>query len=318
MVAKIYRLESDLQNMEQMAEWLRNRKLNQKFLYTDSGAEKFYGKWAFLKNKETQSILTKNKLDFWIDIFSKAKNIPLISLWSWSWETEKKIIEESKQNIDAFLVDSSEEMLNIADKHYKDSKINYTLIKSDIWNIHFPREIKSMTKKYSKRVYTFLGNTFWNIEHTNIIEILYNLLKKWDQVWIDIIMMSDDWLKENVRLFQQIENHTNSHALSFCTSKLKDLWIYKDWEKLNIKMKHDTYTKSLKFIIWYELKENQTINLRWKITLLKGEILDLIFVNIYSEEWITKFFWDHGFKMIKSSIKHSKDQIAGQFLFEKK
>jgi uncharacterized SAM-dependent methyltransferase len=42
----------------------------------------------------------------------------------------------------------------------------------------FRRELTQMTMGYDNRIFAFLSNTFGNINPTNIVDILYNLLNK--------------------------------------------------------------------------------------------------------------------------------------------
>ena len=188
----IYRLNSDLEDLENFWKSLRLRKMEQKFLYMWDGASNYYNDGnVFEVDAWVSDQIKEHTKNFWVDIF---KWIPLnkqtlISLWSWAWNMEKLILNELWEGLDFFAVDSSDEMLWLLEENYKNVPNTKVLMRADITSCEFLREIKDKTKKYSKKVFTFLWNTVGNIENTSIVDTIYWLLDTWDQMWLDVRLL---------------------------------------------------------------------------------------------------------------------------------
>jgi len=70
-------------------------------------------------------------------------------------------------------------MLEYAIENLKNVKnVNKTFICADFSANNFRSEMVQLTSSCNKRIFAFFSNTFGNINHTNIIDILYNLLNK--------------------------------------------------------------------------------------------------------------------------------------------
>ncbi len=312
----IYRLDSDLENLESFSKSLRSRKIDQKQLYTWEWAEAYYDGNVFSVDEWVIGEINESKVAFWKDILDNFsdEDLVVVSLWCWAWLTEKEVINVSWNDKVTFIwVDSSDEMLILADKAFSEEDIDFKLMRADIWSSKFTREISNMTGEYSKRVFTFLWNTVGSIENSNIVDILYNILSSWDQLWLDVRLRGDGGFKDDMRLFNAYNEAYNNDWKDFLMNKLEKFWIVDPDAEIKVKMIKEDITNSLKFTFSYLFKENRSVDLRWNITFLEWEVLEILSLHAFSWEWLIKFYEQHWFKCINSKKTH----LRWQFLFEK-
>ena len=117
----IYRLNSDLENLEWFWKSLRTRKLEQKYLYIWDWALSYYNDWnVFSIDEWVINDIENHKINFWVDIFKNLdiSKSSLISLWCWNWNSEKKVLKILWKELDFFWVDSSEDMLKLLEENF--------------------------------------------------------------------------------------------------------------------------------------------------------------------------------------------------------
>jgi len=315
----IYRLNSDLEYLEGFGKSLRKRKVEQKYLYTGDWAKNYYNDWnVFDIDKWVEKDIENDKLNFWINIFDNLdlEKTVFISLWSWNWYQEKRVLEKIDSKLDFIWVDTSEEMLLLLDENFKKLDNNKILMKADISSYKFFREIKELTfKKYNKRIFSFLWNTIWSIENTSIVDDLYNLLNKWDQLWLDVRLRWDWTIKDDMKLFNAYEKWYNTkNGKSFLINILSNYGIIDNNAKIKIRMEKEKITDSLRFTMSYIFSKKTEVDIKWKIVFLEWEELDILSLHAFSEKWLIDFYELHWFKCVKKSICN----LRWQFLFEKK
>lgn len=316
-MAKIYNLDSDSSILDELSSCIRNREINQKFLYINNWAKLYY------KEKTSNQVYNKETLtnkDF-LDFFEKNQlhydgKSTMISLWCWNSATEAYLYRNfDLSNIKFLWVDSSESMLLESVKNFKDLDIDKQFMKADFSTREFRLELSQLTKWKWNRIFVFLSNTFWNISHTNIIDILWNLLHKWEQIWLDVrvrkwLTVQDD-LKISEVFSQDLEREDFQNIL---VNVFHDYGVPK--ENLKLKMKTiKTHTLwALKFIFSYKFLKKSHVNIKWeKLILLPDEEVKVQQIYAYDPEWLCNFFKEHWFKVIDSHTKGYR----GQFLFEK-
>lgn len=322
-MSAVYSIISDSDITSEVSSCLRNRVLDQKFLYNEKSAKLYY---QFYEEDPlfTHSLENNDKLDinsFWFkNCFKQNTEMCLISLWCGNSHIEKDIFQEilkkENYNMDYIWVDLSKNMLDLSEKQLKWLEINKTLICADFSSDKFIDEIYRLTKKYNKRVFTFFSNTFWNINHTNIIDLLYNILDSGEQIWLDVRLRRSNSTKDDMEIF-------NIHNLNNNQSTLENiLWsvFIKNWISLENwyftkVLKKESSLNALKLEFYFNIEKKVVTNLKWqKITLLPWEKIRCQQIYYYDPDELISFFLEHDFKLIDKEIKWNR----WQFLFEKK
>lgn len=314
---KIYTLTSDWEMTDEIWRWVRNRSLEQKILYLNDWAELYY------KDKEKDDIYinswfnTQELIDFWVKkTFTNSWINSFISLWCGNSIIEKKIFEEigNNYNIHYYWVDSSKNMLELSIKNLSNIKnIQKEFICADFSTDIFKRELTHMTSKWDKRIFAFFSNTFWNINQTNIIDILYNLLRKWEIIRLDVRLRSWTSSKDDLIAFDHYHKYLETKKDIFF-SPLKSLNIpYENW-KLVISTQKEQSLNALKYEFSFLFtKKTKIIVKSDEITILPEEKMKLQQIYTYDPEWLINFFKEHWFKLVDKFPK----QLRWHFLFEK-
>jgi len=316
----IYKLDSDSDVLDELWTWLRNRNIEQKFIYFWEWGKLYY-QWKFDYNEKNKTeFLNQNFLDFLEknNILNTKQWSSIISLWCWDSIKEYSILKKlNNKKINFIWVDSSEKMLEISRKNLKYIKNEKKFLCADFSKKSFRLELEQLTKDNKNRVFVFFSNTFWNIEHTNIIDILWNLLKKWEKIWLDVVVRKWTWIKNDIEISKMTSDIVLKKELSdkFFKNTLINLWINSSSIELFSRVKKENFINSLKFDFFYYFKDKQEIEIKWeKIIILPWEEIKFLQIYAYERDWFIKFFNEHWFDFIDSNIK----DFRGQFLFQKR
>ena len=314
---QIYHLDSDSSLLDELSNWIRNRCIDQKFIYQGTWAELYY------LDKSNDSAYTEDTLekeDFLNFLKQEhilwTKKTAIISLWCGnSWNEEYIFKNLEKKNIDYFWVDSSPDMLNLSINNLKNIDINKSFICADFSSKNFRLELEQLTKGYENRIFVFFSNTFWNIKHTNIIDILWNLLKKWEKIWLDIRLRKWKTVENDFDISNMVANDLKRKEVSESfLNILKQYWVMDSSGSIRLKITKEETIGALNFTYSFLFKEKLVISIKWeKIFILAWENITLQQMYIYDAEWLIDFFHEHWFKKIDKQIKWYR----WQFLFEK-
>lgn len=316
---KIHNAISDLENTRKLSSSLRNRKLGQSLLYQNAWADLYYkavDSSKTINNRDTELLLLDDFLNFGNkNIFSDKKWVSLISLWCGNSHKEKYIFKKQKsEHINYLWVDTSQEMLTLSMNELEGVEIEYDLLCTDFSWDNFKELIEDFTKEWRNRVFCFFSNTFWNINHTNIIDILYNMLNKWEQIWLDVRLRQDNSIASNMQIFNlhELNDGTTEKEKWFWTI-LKDSWIPLNSGFFSKKMKIEEGINALKIDFDFIFTKKIVTNIGGQITFLPEESLKCLQIYYYDVDSFTNFFSAHGFKLVDMQ----KKGLWGQFLFEK-
>jgi len=314
----IYSIISDSKIQSDLSDCFKNRNLEQKFLY--------HWKWAklYYNYKDNKDILMKwnNKdidiFEFWIkNCFKKEWSISLVSLWCWNSSVEKNIYTRLPDNytVDYVWVDLSKEMLKLSETNLKDIDIDKKFVCADFSSIEFKNEIHNITKRKQKRIFSFFSNTFWNINHTNIIDTLYDILDSGEQIWLDLRLRKSNKIKDDMDIFNLVNIDWDNQVLE---NFLSNTFIWNDIPKENWYiskiMTKEEWINSLKIKFNFNFTKKTKINMKWQITFLPWESVRCLQIYYYDAESLINFFEEHSFKLIDKEIQW----LRWQFLFEKK
>jgi hypothetical protein len=313
---KIYNIDSDSSLLEELSNWIRLRSIEQKYIYQWEWAKIYYEDKSSNPMYVGETLVNYDFNQFMNKNIPLQENSALISLWCGNSETEKYLYKNSDyDSIDFFWIDSSKAMLSLSIENLKDINCNKKFICSDFTKRSFRLELHEMTKKYDERIFAFFSNTFWNIQHTNIIDILFNLLNRWDKIWLDVrlrkwVSVKDDFELVNI-IAKDIER--NETTLNY-TRIFRDIWIdVSKWElKMSSKKEHSI--NALKCDFCFQLNEKTKVSIKWDdITILPWESINILRIYAYDPDWLVNFFSQHWFKLLDKQTKWYR----GQFLFEK-
>jgi len=316
----IYNIISDSDITSEISQCLRNRYLDQKFLY-DWEAASLYYKFYEEDPLFTHSKKNSDELDiiwFWLkNCFKKGERVALISLWCWNSHIERDIFKNiwDDFDIDYFWVDLSKDMLKLSEKNLENLNINKKLICADFSSEKFIDEIYKLTKKYDKRIFTFFSNTFWNINHTNIIDLLYNILNSWEQIWLDVRIRNGNSTKDDLEIFNihKLDNNKTTLEKILGSVFVKNWIALENWYFSKVLKKEDS-VNALKLEFYFNLKNKLVIDIKWqKITLLPWEKIKCQQIYYHDPEKLIDFFKEHNFRLVDKEIKWHR----WQFLFEK-
>ena len=315
---KIYNLISDWQLNDELSYCLRNRTLEQKFLYLNSGSDRYYD----IVN--TDDVYYKSYpyelfIDFWLkNVFSENRKITVVSLWCGNSAIESLIFEKLKNEykIEYYWVDSSKNMLELSINRMEwINNVEKNFICADFSTNEFKRELNQLTSNSDEKVFTFFSNTFGNIKPNNIIDILYNLLKSWEKIWLDIRLRSGITTKDDLKDFDKYYWYLSSNEmLNLFSTPMEFLGISKeDWTfGLNTQKIEPLEAVKYQYNFVFNKKKEITIK-NEKTTILKWEELKIVNIYTYDANWLVRFFEWHNFKLIDTLIK----EWRWQFLFEK-
>jgi len=314
----IYNLISDWDLNDELSYCLRNRSLEQKFLYMNKWAGTYYD-IVKIDSIYHEAHLRSFFLEFaQKHVLKKDKDIAIVSLWCWNSEIESFIFENLKEDfkINYYWVDSSKNMLELSIKKMENiNNIEKYFICADFSTNEFRRELTQLTTKSNERIFTFFSNTFWNIEPNNIIDILYNLLKPGEKIRLDVRLRSGIATKDDLKDFEKYHRYLNN-------KETIDLF-YNPIEQINIDKKNGTFwlrsskvehLNAIKYQYNFIFNKKTSITIKNEtITILPGEELKILNIYTYDPDWLINFFEWHSFKLIEKLIK----EWRGQFLFEK-
>jgi len=316
----IYSIASDSEISSWLTNCLKNRSLEQKFLYHWKWANLYYeykGNWDVLM-KDENKIKDINLFNFWLkNCFEKNKKITLISLWCWNSEVEKNIYLKLSNNyfVKHIWVDLSREMLILAKNNLKDLNIEKNFVCADFSSMEFKNEISNLVWNNQKKIFSFFSNTFWNINHTNIIDTLYDILNDWDQIWLDVRLRKSNKIKDDMDIFNLVDIKNNDSVLNdFLSNAFVRSNIPKENWNISKIMKKEESLNWLKVEFYFNFEKKTQINMKWQITFLPWESIKCLQIYYYDEKKLINFFEEHNFKFIDKEIKW----MRWQFLFEKK
>jgi uncharacterized SAM-dependent methyltransferase len=106
-------------------------------------------------------------------------------------------------------------MLDLSIERMKKIKnVEKNFICADFSTNEFKRELSQLTINDDIRIFTFFSNTFGNINPNNIIDILYNLLKSGEKIWLDVRLRSGKNTKDNLKDFEQYYNYISNNEMT--------------------------------------------------------------------------------------------------------
>ncbi|HNW55677.1 MAG TPA: class I SAM-dependent methyltransferase [bacterium] len=319
-MSPINSLVSDLELDKEMIDCLKNRGLEQKFLYLDNGAKFYYEAYGRPSEAPSVDLLVKSYCEVIINQFKKKQHIALISLGCGDASSEKIMLKKLKDegfNFTYFGVDSSRQMLDLAVKNLAELKIDSQFLCADIVSEDFCGEISQLTDEFDCRGFLFLGGTISNFNQTNIIDSLYSVLKKNDFLFLDIRIRNSLDTTEDLQLFNFYSRYLkDKEIVQWLNRPLRDVGIDTNCGTLNLEMVKEKSIGAILFKFSFLFNKKFVIRLRNDIIhFLPEERVELLHIRAYYPEDLNNFFKEHNFKLAQSLT--NKEIRDGFFVYQK-
>ncbi|PIR03543.1 MAG: hypothetical protein COV59_05115 [Candidatus Magasanikbacteria bacterium CG11_big_fil_rev_8_21_14_0_20_39_34] len=290
--------------------------LKQKVFYFGSGVEMYFDissslKDAFLDQKEEY-------LNFFEEYFHlQGKPFVIISLGCADSSKEAALIKRLKEKGYHFSfvgVDSSEDMIEASRKTLENLDVEYQLICADFSTEEFTEEMKKIGSDVI-RVFTFLGATFGNVEQAYMADILSDLLKKDDKLWLEVGIRKEISDKNDRMIFERYLGWLESPLhRKFLLKPLLEFNIPEENGDLFLQMIVEADLNALIFSFRFKILEKTVLNFPdHTVTLLPGNIIDLLTIRSYDPGGLTNFFEERKFKLLSKR----DNGRTGELMFEK-
>lgn len=324
MAQELYNLISDDNLRDELVRCLRNRTMEQKFLYLNDGAKNYYD----VKNVDPfthseTSLSTEDFVEFGrsqvLTRLNPARSATMISLGCGNSNLEGEIFRKlgNERKFHYIGVDSSQQMLGLSTVNIGDvdSVKSSTLIRADFSTQEFRRELSVLTSNFANLVFCFFSNTFGNLNPTDITDILHNLLTEGELIWMDVRIRKGKTAKDDIADSEMYYNYLRSEEwLRLLFNPLKQLGIPFESGKMGLTSKKEAALNALKFQYSFHFNAKTVVDIRKeKIIILPGESIDLVQTTAYDPVCLAEFFSEHGFSLLHSQVRG----LRGQFLFQK-
>ena len=299
---------------------VRDRHIEQKFLYTDkSGAAQYYKILEAKKRKMgKKSYGVEDDYILLSQIIRKNEKVAIISLGCGNSERERRILEKLHKEGYNFIyigVDSSKPMLKMAEETLKDLNIEKQFVVSDIANENFKDDISQLTKKYPKKIFAFLGGTLGNVNQTNIADVLYDTLSEEDILWLEVAIRSNIDMETDMKVFNRYASYLgNKEIMDFYFHPLAQIGVPRSTGNIILKSFQERSVGALHFTYSFNIKKKVVVTHKGEtLHLLPGEEIELQNNRVYHPKTLINFFSEHDFTLIDKCI----GKVFGQMLFKK-
>ena len=319
MTKRIFSLITDLKLEQDLANNIRRRSLDQKFLYIGENVAEAYYEIINPSGNYTQGFSPKDSYEFIKKQLNINQKTAIISLGCGDASPEAfllKHLAKDGYNIDYFGIDISRSMLVKAEKVLVDCDIKKNIIHADISQENFKNELQVLTRDFDKRIFAFLGATFGNNNQTEITDILFNILGKNDILWLDVAVRASLSKIDDMKVFSRYLNWLKNDEIvkNFFYRSLKAIGIPFDSGEFHLTTSEEPSIGALLSTYSFLLKKKVKINLLGEdIHLLPNENVPVLNIRAYHAETLIEFFKGHNFKLIDKQFKGR----WGQFIFTK-
>ena len=313
-------LISDLELDKSLIDCLKNRDLEQKFFYTEEGADLYYGSYDHSAKSVPVDFSSPEYYDLITKELKKKQRIALVSLGCGDASSEKPLLKELKKdgyNFTYFAVDISRQMLDLAVSNLMNLGIDTQYLCADIMSKDFREEIIQLTADFDCRVFLFLGNTISNVNQTNIVDSLYSMLKKDDLLFLDLRIRRSLDNSEDLELFNFYSQYLQDpKKIKWLLGPLRSVGIDPNCGVLNLEMLKEKSVGAILLNFFFLFNKKVVIKARNEVIhFLPEERLDLLNIRAYYPDTLNNFFKEHGFRLVQSKI--NQNIRHGFFIYQK-
>ena len=281
---------------------IREREIDQKFLYTEAeGCLNYYESCGASRPTSAKNISLA-----YVDIYKKhitaEEHTAFVGLGCGNAEIDKTILLELiKQDypITYIGVDTSEAMLEMAEKNLKELPIKKVFIQADMLSDAFKKEIVEHTKDCSRSVYGMFGGTFGNVNQTDISDSLYNLMNKKDLLFVDFVVRESTSLENELELFNHYTKFLQGRHAEFVFHPLELIGVPFESGSITMKTENEVSIGCLTFRYYFQFEDKVVIDYNGqRVHFLPNEEIKLLTVRVYHVDTFTNFFHEHDFDRV--------------------
>ena len=309
-------LTTEAELKKKFARDVRDRNIDQKFLYINRQGLKYYYD-AVEQDKQGNHPSQKEYFESLKRNIKKDEKIAVVSLGCGNASTEKYALEHLHKNgydIIYVGVDISHGMVQEAERNLKKIEIEKYFVVTDILTERFKEEIMQITNNCDHKFFSFIGGTLGNVNQTNIADTLCNLLSTDDIILIDVRIRINTTLEDDLKIFNRYSQFLDNNYTPFIFHPLENIGVPKRSGNLKLKMEKENSVGALLFIFYFQFSEKVIIQLEGEyVHFLPDEEIKLLTIRAYHPKTLKSFFQEHKFHFIDSTINNNR----GQFVFKR-
>ncbi|PCI25453.1 hypothetical protein COB57_01905 [Candidatus Peregrinibacteria bacterium] len=277
------------------------RNFEQKMLYFKEGASKFVQKRKCIYRLFPG--LLSSDIAVLQGIAKNGKKVALISLGCGNADRDFELLEASElSNIDYYGIDSSAGMIKFGEEVFKKSKLSSHFLCQDFSSSDMKEWQEDCLSQYDRRIYAFFGNTFGNVPQSHMADLLRNMLKPGDVLWIDMAQREDTTPEGDGQLFEKyLQRLEPGQQRDFLLYPLQFIGIKEKDIELQIEMKKESSVGALLFNYCVAFQKKIELEVDGELlTFLPEDVIDILQIRIYDEKKFIRFFEEHSFTYLPS------------------
>ena len=296
---------------------LKQKSLNQKFIYFDTGAEVYYANEFYTPVSEEFIQFTRSQVIEKPTSETGSTNsvkTAFVSLGCGNCFEESRILAEAKENVTLFAVDSSVSMLKLSEKILANFAFNKVLIEADFTTDAFRENLDDLLKDYQKRVFYFSGFTFCNFD-SGLISLLSKIMQSGDILIFYVVTIVKLHMYTKLFIDDSRNALKNREKMNAYFEPLKKFKIPQNNGKIMMDSFREKDIGSLGFQYYFRFNRKTKISYNGEITeFQQGDKIALQNIRIYDYETFMKFFELKKFKLLALDVYESINVI---YAFEK-
>lgn len=288
--------DADLE-VDYLEQFKSTKKVPQNLFYTSEGALSFYT----YRSEDIHQIRWQDELDFFQrqKFWKKSKRIAFISLGCGNAEAEKMFLHAAHRqdmHVDYFGVDSSIEMLNLAEKNLHNEDFDATFILADFTTADFKRTLEEALSSYDVKIFAMIGGTFGNFDQNFIIQTLDNLVSPGSYLYLDVVPQYE-LDEDNARLHNRL-SHLPMNLDLFFKKLLEKLCIPLETGKLVGYKQDEDQVGAVRHTFYFVADEIITFPcFGGHMTVQPGEKLELLNIRAYQPQRLTEYIQRHHYSL---------------------
>ncbi len=314
-------IANDLEFHLEFLRGIKNRVVDEKFLYLGSNAKKYYEQMRNMAGNMPDDVPSlSDMLKEITGAISPSRSTAYISVGCGDSHLDKELVialGQKIKKIEYFGVDSSRSMLQMSEENVKGLPFDSSLIVADFMSRSFANEIKLMTKDFDQRVFVFLDNTIGNMSQTACVDSLYNIMEKNDILLVEASLRDGLRKEDDIRTFKKyisMLEEQNEYMREFLHYPLKKIDMQKEMMKIFIETFYEDSVGAIGAKYSFQVMKPVTVEFRNEVLhFLPPERISILETRRYDPAKFIEYFEGHDFGLKSSLIKNKR----GLFTFER-
>ena len=312
-------LSADLDFQVEFLKNLKERNLEQKFIYFGESAKLFYeGFRSEVKFASADIPTVVEVVDELRRYMTLGKNSAVVSIGCGNSAMESQvlpILQSEGFKFTYFGIDSSAGMLDLTREVMESQEFSTELLLGDFSSSSFPEEVTELTSSFDNRVYLFFGNTIGNMTQTLAVDALYNILSPGEVVILESAVRQSLKKDDDLKIFRRVSAAlTNERQMNFFFHTLSNMNIPYQAGKMVLETIMEESIGAFNARFSFEFSAPVIIHTKKEVIhFLPPERVKLVEVRYYHPETFIRFFEAHDFSLENVVQKNRR----GLFTFRK-